>query len=265
MDAERAAYGFRKCVEERQLMVNDIQVSIITVCYNSERTIRRTIESVLHQTYENIEYIIIDGASKDKTCQIIAEYQSLFGRRLKAISEPDQGIYDAMNKGIRMSTGKLIGIINSDDFYEENAVERIVTSWDCTGMQILHGLMRQLRNGKEYGVILTSADFLHEKMIQHPSCFVTRDVYRKIGLFNTKYKYVADSEFMMRAYEAGVIFKPVYHVIANFEEGGVSESAAAQIEGFRLSRKRGEISHIVFWMLCIFGPIKSMIYRRIWK
>lgn len=244
-------------------MEDNVSVSIITVCYNSERTIRRTIESVLQQTYKNIEYIIVDGKSTDATCKIVSEY--LDDSRLKFVSESDEGIYDAMNKGIRMSTGKLIGIINSDDFYETDAVQKVVEAWDGSAGEILHGLMRQLRNGKEYGVILTSADFLHEKMIQHPSCFVVRDVYEKIGLFDTQYKYVADSEFMMRAYDAGVVFKPVYHVIANFDEGGASEKTAAQIERFRLSRQRGEISLIAFWTLCLYSPIKSMIYRKIWK
>lgn len=245
-------------------MRDNILVSVITVCYNSEKTIRRTIESVLHQTYKNIEYIIIDGKSTDSTCKIISEYAALFGDRLRVISEPDHGIYDAMNKGIRISTGELVGILNSDDFYEKDAVEYMVSSWDGTQMQILHGLMRQLRHGKEYGVILTSADYLSEKMIQHPSCFVTRTVYDKIGLFDIRYKYVADSEFMMRAYEAGVPFRPVYHVIANFDEGGASEKAAAQIEGFRLSRQKGDISFVKFLILCVYAPIKSMIYRKIW-
>ena len=245
-------------------MEDSILVSIITVCYNSEKTIRRTIESVLHQTYKNIEYIIVDGKSTDDTCRIVSEYSLLFGDRLRFISETDQGIYDAMNKGIRLSAGKLIGILNSDDFYESDAVEYMVAAWDGTREQILHGMMRQLRHGREYGVILTSADFLHEKMIQHPSCFVTRAVYDKIGLFDLQYKYVADSELMMRAYEAGVSFKPVYHVISNFEEGGISEKAAAQIEGFRLSRKKGEISFIKFLILCAYSPLKSMIYRKIW-
>lgn len=245
-------------------MQDNILVSVITVCYNSEKTIRRTIESVLYQTYKNIEYIIVDGKSTDDTCRIISEYSGLFGDRLRLVSEMDQGIYDAMNKGIRLSEGKLIGILNSDDFYERDAVECMVSAWDGEQEQILHGLMRQLRHGREYGVILTSADFLHEKMIQHPSCFVTRAVYDKIGLFDLQYKYVADSDLMMRAYEAGISFKPVYHLISNFEEGGASEKAAAQIEGFRLSRQRGEISFLKFLILCVYSPLKSMIYRKIW-
>lgn len=242
-----------------------VLVSIVTVCYNSEKTIRRTIESVLMQTYDNIEYVIIDGKSSDSTCKIIEEYRPFFKKRLKLISEPDEGIYDAMNKGINYSEGELIGIINSDDFYERDAVEKIVHFWNGKNKQILHGLMRQLRSGKEYGIILTSADFLRERMIQHPSCFVTKDVYKTLGLFNTKYKYVADYEFMIRAYEGNVLFTPVYCVIANFEEGGVSEKFSAQIEQLQMLKEKGMISFLKFFLLSIFIPIKSKIYRIIWK
>lgn len=247
-------------------MEDNILVSIITVCFNSERTIRRTIESVLYQTYKNIEYIIVDGCSMDSTCEIILEYKGKFGERLKFLSEPDNGIYDAMNKGIRLSSGELVGIINSDDFYELNAVEEMVSSWDKKGMQILHGLMRQLRQGKEYGIVLTSADFIYEKMIQHPACFVTRDVYKQVGLFDTHYKYVADKEFMIRAYEKGITFKPIYHIIANYESAsGSSTKIMAQVEKIKLSRKKGRISLITFWVMCLYSPIKSKIYKKIWE
>ncbi len=101
------------------------KISIITPCLNSEKTIRDTMESVLHQTYKNIEYIIVDGGSEDRTLEIIHEYEHLFNGRLKYISEKDNGIYDAMNKGIRQSKGKLIGIIGSDDYYETDAVEKV--------------------------------------------------------------------------------------------------------------------------------------------
>ena len=99
-----------------------MKISIITPCLNSAKTIRQTIESVLNQTYQDIEYIIVDGASTDGTLEIIQEYEDQFQGRMQYVSEPDNGIYDAMNKGIRMSHGNVIGIINSDDFYEEDAV-----------------------------------------------------------------------------------------------------------------------------------------------
>ena len=103
-----------------------MKISIITPCLNSAKTIRQTIESVLNQTYHNIEYIIVDGASMDGTLEIIQEYEPQFQGRLHYVSEPDHGIYDAMNKGIRMSHGNVIGIINSDDYYEQDAVEKMV-------------------------------------------------------------------------------------------------------------------------------------------
>lgn len=106
-----------------------MKLSIITVTYNSEKTLRDTIESVLSQTYTDYEYIIVDGASKDNTINIVKEYEPKFEGRMRWISEPDKGIYDAKNKGIKMSTGDVVGIINSDDFYHRKDIfEKIVTS-----------------------------------------------------------------------------------------------------------------------------------------
>ena len=102
-----------------------IKFSIITPCYNSEKTIKRTIESVVNQSYKNIEYILIDGGSKDKTVEIIQEYQSKYPKLIKYISEKDSGIYDAMNKGIKLATGDIVGIVNSDDYYELDALKNI--------------------------------------------------------------------------------------------------------------------------------------------
>ena len=119
-----------------------VKCSIITVSYNSSKTIEKTINSVLSQTYKDVEYIIVDGASSDGTVEIIKEYEPLFEGRMKWISEPDNGIYFAMNKGIQMAKGELIGIINSDDWYENDAVEKIVYGWSDAGkkpLSVLHG------------------------------------------------------------------------------------------------------------------------------
>ena len=98
-------------------------ISVVTVCFNSERTISRTIESVLNQSYPIYEYLIVDGRSSDKTMDIVKEFEPLFNGKMKVISEADNGIYDAMNKGILMAKGKLIGILNSDDWYEPDTLE----------------------------------------------------------------------------------------------------------------------------------------------
>ena len=106
-----------------------MKISIITATYNSGRTLRHTIESVLRQTYQDIEYLIVDGCSKDDTLEIVKDYESKFGDKMRWISEPDNGIYDAMNKGLRMATGDVVGILNSDDFYtSDDIVETIAAN-----------------------------------------------------------------------------------------------------------------------------------------
>ena len=103
--------------------------TIITPCFNSEKTIEKTLQSVLNQTYQNFEYIIIDGGSTDDTLSIIESYKEKFAEKLTVVSEKDNGIYDAMNKGIQLAKGELVGIVNSDDFYETDALENIVNEY----------------------------------------------------------------------------------------------------------------------------------------
>lgn len=220
-----------------------IKVSIITVCYNSAATIRRTIESVLGQTYDNIEYIIVDGASKDETLSIIEEYKDVFGERLRLVSEPDQGIYDAMNKGIRMSHGTLIGILNSDDFYEPMAVEHMVNAMTDEKYQILYGFVRSLKNGLEYSIERHSFKFLREQMFEHMTCFVTKPVYDDFGYFDLQYISVADYDFMLRMSRIDEVkFYLVDQVITNFAQGGMSSTAAAWLDLLKLRRNYGIIS-----------------------
>ena len=220
-----------------------LKVSIITVCYNSERTIRRTIESVLGQTYPNIEYIIIDGGSTDRTVEIIGEYAALSDGRLSYISEPDQGIYDAMNKGIRRSSGELTGILNSDDYYEPQAVEHMVDAMKDDRYQILYGFMRSWKEGQVYSVNRQSHLFLKECMINHPACFVTRTVYDDFGCFDLQYVSVADYDFMLRMSAVPEVkFYPVDHLIANFSIGGMCATDRAWLDLLKLRRNYGMIS-----------------------
>lgn len=224
-------------------MNNNIKVSIITVCYNSQNTIEKTIQSVLHQTYKNIEYIIIDGKSGDRTIEIIREYENLFEGKLKYLSEDDNGIYDAMNKGIALATGELIGIINSDDYYENNAVSSVVGALTDDIYQILYGAVRAVKLGKEERIQLLSHQFLHERMIGHPACFVTKSIYDDFGVFNLAYECVADYDFMLRmSKRSEVIFKPVYELLANFTIGGICSSNKAYLELLLLQKNWGIIS-----------------------
>lgn len=201
----------------------ELRVSIITPSFNSEKTIKDTIESVLHQSYPNIEYIIIDGGSQDSTVDIIKEYQPLFEGRLRYVSEKDKGIYNAMNKGIKMSSGKLIGIINSDDYYELDAVETVIKYMGTDKYQVIHGGLRELERAGLTKCVLLKKEKLPYEMIAHPTCFVTRDVYKDYGLFLERFKIVADYEFFLRLYNTEkVTFSFIPRILANFRTGGAS-------------------------------------------
>jgi len=120
-----------------------MKVSIITVCFNAEKTIRDTIESVLSQVHNDIEYIVVDGQSTDTTLDIIKEYE---GQISKYVSEPDEGLYDAMNKGVNMATGEVVGILNADDIYhDDNVISDIVKNFDANPMDAFYGDMKPIR------------------------------------------------------------------------------------------------------------------------
>ncbi len=199
-------------------------ISVITVCRNAEKTITKTIESVLGQTYSNLEYLIIDGASTDRTIEIIKQYEPKFKGRLRLITERDAGIYDAMNKGVRLATGKIIGIINSDDWYELDAVERVVESYKETGDGVYYGILRVMENGKEVMLKSTHYQFLYRDIVGHPAYFVSSKIYQTHGLFNLDYKIASDYELMMRFIQRNVRFVQVNFILANFNYGGISSN-----------------------------------------
>lgn len=180
-----------------------MKVSIITITYNSEATIRDTIESVLNQTYSDIEYIIVDGLSRDNTLNIVSEYNS---RIAKVISEKDHGLYDALNKGIKMCTGDIVGLIHSDDFYTSNdVIEKLVNKIKSENADAVYAdlyyvdkddtsrIFRKWHSGEyKHGM------FYNGWMPPHPTFFVKREYYNRYGLFNTQFKSAADYELMLR-------------------------------------------------------------------
>jgi glycosyltransferase involved in cell wall biosynthesis len=181
-----------------------MNISIITVCYNSEKTIRDTIESVLSQKFEHIEYIVIDGGSTDRTMAIVRE----FGNRIAhVVSEPDNGIYDAMNKGIALATGDVIGILNSDDFYDaDTAIASVVEAFnrepaaDMVFGDVVFVLPEALQKVCRY---YYAGHFKPRKlrygwMPPHPATFVKRELYARYGLYNTSLKIAADYEMFVR-------------------------------------------------------------------
>lgn len=194
-----------------------IKVSVITPCLNSEKTIRETIESVLGQTYDNIEYILVDGGSIDRTVEIIEEYRLIADGRLQYISEKDKGIYDAMNKGIMRASGDVIGIINSDDWYEPDAVEQVVRCFCEMDSEAVFGEKWVIDGGgqREYHTI-------HSTFPPHPSTFIKREVYQKHGVFDLKYKIASDRELLLRFITEGVQFDHIDKILANFRRTGIS-------------------------------------------
>lgn len=237
------------------------KVSIITVSYNSGITIEKTLKSVLKQTYKNIEYFIIDGLSCDNTVSIVNKYVPLFQGRIKVISEPDSGIYEAMNKGIALSTGDVVGIINSNDFYEEDAVENIMKNYcDDIKYQVIYGMQRTLECGLERDILFYNHRFLNKQMITHSTCFVTRKIYEDFGHYRTDYKSASDYEFMLRIKNnPEVHFKPVYKVISNFSTGGISSTYIGDIESAKIRKTLKFISQKEYLILLGKAYIKKIL------
>ncbi|MBQ9991375.1 MAG: glycosyltransferase [Lachnospiraceae bacterium] len=243
----------------------NILVSIITVCYNSEKTIERTVKSMLSQSYSNYEYLIVDGKSTDKTLDIVRQYEPLFQGRMRVISEADQGIYDAMNKGISLASGELIGMINSDDYYEADALEIMVGEYlkKREPHMILYGFQRNFQGEREKSTVLFHHDFLVEQMITHPTCFVTKKVYEDFGKFDLSYRSSADYEFMLRLYQKQkVVFHPVYKVIANFQMGGMSSSQVGYRETLGLQYQYGGMTKGRYLKLKLKSHLYELLHGR---
>ena len=194
-----------------------IKVSIITVAYNSAKTLADTIESVLRQTYENIEYIIVDGASTDGTLDVIKKYEQMFDGRLKWISEKDKGIYDAMNKGIQMASGEVVGILNSDDYFtSDDVIQRMVTSFEDSHLDAVYGDIHFIRDGQpEKCVRYYSSKHFRPLWLRfgympaHPSFYCRKEVFQKAGLYKTDFKIGSDYEMMVRLFM-------VHHISAKY-------------------------------------------------
>lgn len=205
-----------------------MKISIITATYNSEKTLKDTLESVLKQTYKNYEHIIIDGASKDRTMEIVKSYETKYEGKLRYISEKDNGLYDAMNKGIKMATGDIIGILNSDDIYaHENVLKEIVETFkktNCDGTYANLVFMDANTMSKVQRVWKSKEGKLENGWHPaHPTLYLKKEVYEKIGLFNLNYKIVADYDFMIRMLKDKQIkLSYIDDTIVHMRVGGVS-------------------------------------------
>ena len=209
-----------------------MKVSIITSCYNRAATIRSAIESVLAQDYNDIEFIVVDGSSTDGSLDIIREYVD---RISIIISEPDHGMYEAINKGIRVATGEIIGLLHSDDFFYDNGViGRIVKRIKRTHADFLYGdglfvnpdnTNKVVRYWIRGGYRLWKVR--HGWLPLHPTCYIRRDVMMRLGLYNESYKIAADSDLLVRyLLTGGLTVTYLNEYIVRMRMGGLSTDSA---------------------------------------
>ena len=220
-------------------------VTILTVSYNAEKTIARTIESVLNQSYKNIEYIVIDGASTDGTVEIAKEYQKAFdeipGKSLRIISEPDKGMYDALNKGANLAQGELVGQINADDWYEFDAVETMVDFYKREHYDAAWGSIRIKKKSGDMikhahiGKLWTTSGWCH------PAMFSRREI-----LLSFPYPLESmydDFDYITAVYQAGQKVLTIDKVISNFSTGGMSMQKG---KGLKEILRRTNISYRIY-------------------
>ncbi len=253
-----------------------MKISIITATFNSAATVRDTIESVLRQTYTGYEYIIKDGGSEDDTLVICHEYEAKFDGRMKIISAPDEGIYDAMNKGIEAATGDVIGLLNSDDFYTSNDVlQAVVDTFDADdSIDAVYGDIHFVKDEDlTKRVRYYSSELFHRKWMRfgfmpaHPSFYCKKACYEKYGFFDTSFKISADFENLLRLIFIGRI-KTQYipKDFVTMRTGGASTAGfksrkTIMKEHLRGFKKNGIFSNAFLLSLRYFYKIYELIRR----
>jgi glycosyltransferase involved in cell wall biosynthesis len=207
-----------------------MKISIITVIWNNKETIKNAIDSVLEQTYKNIEYIIIDGASTDGTIDVVKSYGD---KITKFVSEKDKGLYDAMNKGIVLATGDIVGILNSDDFYiDEFVIEKVVKEFEDKKVDSVYADLvfvkpKNLDKTVRYydSSHFNPSKFAYGWMPAHPTFFVKKKIYDKHGVFRTNFKIAADFDLLARfLYTHKISYSYMQEVLVKMRTGGVSTS-----------------------------------------
>lgn len=241
-------------------------VSIITVVFNGVNTIEQTILSVLNQSYKNIEYIIIDGNSTDGTMDIIKKYEEKIA---KYVSETDKGLYDAMNKGISIANGEIIGMVNSDDWYEVHAVEKIIKFYiENPDKKIFHADIYEVNyNGDQKLRKFNKSKFkffYYAMTFNHPSMFIHKDVY-KTDKYNIDLKSLSDYEFVLNQYRKNPdLFFYIESAFVNYRTYGISASRSL-MQGIKegvIVRRNVKMSFIEIFFSSFVGILIYLIFKK---
>ena len=212
-----------------------MKISIITITYNSAATLPRALESVRSQTYGDIEHIIVDGASTDGTKELIINYQlSILNSqspKVRWISEPDNGIYNALNKGIAMATGDVIGFLHSDDvFFSPDSIGQIAAAFESSGADVVYGDLEYRHGDKVVRRWRSNAfrlgDLKYGWMPPHPTLYVRREVYEQVGEYDSWFRISADYDMILRIFTAGYKTRYIPQVLVAMETGGASNRDA---------------------------------------
>lgn len=242
-----------------------MKISIITATYNSAQTVRDTLTSVRLQEYKDIEHVIIDGLSSDNTLALVKEYSHVSS----IISEKDAGIYDAMNKGLRIVNGDVIGILNSDDFYvHSKVISKVMNAFSDPNIDVVYADLQYVNSENTSKITRTwkAGNFSKKKfyfgwMPPHPTFFVRRKVYEAVGAFNAKLKSAADYEFMLRVllkYDHHVHYIP--EVIVKMRTGGISNATFQnRLRANREDREAWRMNNIRPYFFTIpFKPLRKV-------
>lgn len=251
-----------------------MKISIITVSFNSESTIEDTIKSVLSQTYADIEYIIVDGVSQDSTNNIVERYSNSVDVH---VVEKDEGLYDAMNKGVLLATGDVIGILNSDDIYNDKyVIEKLVSNFSDEVDAIYADLVIVDKDDTTKVVRYYSSSMYHKKLIRfgimlpHPTFFVRKSFYDKYGLYDNSFPVAADFDLITRFVNAGVRLKRLDAVLVRMRNGGKSNNSffdriSQNFEIIRACKKNRIYSNFLFLLVKLPYKLSSYFMYRIFK
>ena len=249
-----------------------MKVSIITVCYNSEKTIEDTIRSVAGQTYKDIEYIIVDGGSTDQTNEIVKKYSDIVSVH---VSEKDNGLYDAMNKGIKLATGDVVGILNSDDFFvSDDSLAELMDGFSSPDIDAVYSDLVYVESENTNNVTRLYSSKIFKKslikfgiMLPHPTFYAKKNIYNNYGLYKLSYRVAADFEFIARCVMNNVKLHRVPSITVKMREGGISSSGVLwrihqNIEIVRACKENGISTNILFVALKLPYKLFSLLTRK---